>query len=92
MRLGQFFQKVAFDWQTISVWADFWELAAPQVQHGRSHDLAGCMANGGERLALTLAAVSEAELWRIYRQDIPPEVRQLDGRPIFRCVIVPRTE
>jgi hypothetical protein len=72
-------QKVALDWQATSVWADFWELAAPRVQRGRGHDLAGCIADGGERLALALAAVTEAELWGVYRQDIPPEVRQLGG-------------
>jgi hypothetical protein len=71
-------QKVAFDWQAMSIWADVWELAAPQVQRGRGHDLAGCIADGGERLALALAAVTEAELWRIHRQDIPPEARKLD--------------
>jgi hypothetical protein len=72
-------RQVAFEWQSISVWADFWELAAPRVQHGRGHELAGCIADGGERLALALAAVTEAELWRIYRRDLPPEVRDLDG-------------
>lgn len=52
-------RQVAFEWQSISVWADFWELAAPRVQHGRGHELAGCIADGGERLALALAAVTE---------------------------------
>jgi hypothetical protein len=72
-------QKVACDWQGMSAWADFWEVAAPRIQYGRSHDLVGCIADGGERLALALAGVTEAELWRVYRQDIPPEVRQLDA-------------
>jgi hypothetical protein len=71
-------QNVAFDWQATSIWADLWELLAPKVQYGRGHDLAGLIADGGERLALALAAVTEAELWRIYRQDVPPEVRKLD--------------
>ena len=70
-------QNTAFDWQGTSVWADFWELLAPRVQHGRSSELAGLVADGGERLALALAAVTEAELWRVYRQDIPLEVREL---------------
>jgi hypothetical protein len=71
-------QKVASDWQEISVWADFWELLAPRVQHGRGRELAGLIADGGERLALALAAVTEAELWRVYRQEVPAEVRKLD--------------
>jgi hypothetical protein len=71
-------QKVAFDWQAMSVWADIWELLAPRVQHGRGRELAGLIADGGERLALALAAVTEAELWSIYRQETPPEVRALD--------------
>ena len=54
-------QKVASDWQGMSVWADFWEVSSPRVQYGRSHDLVGCIADGGERLALALAAVTEAE-------------------------------
>src|SRR6266487_544464 len=62
----------------MSMWADFWELLAPKVQHGRGHELAGLIADGGERLALALAAVTEAELWSIYRQDVPSEIRQLD--------------
>lgn len=70
-------QSTAFDWQGMSVWADFWELLAPRVQRGRSSELAGLIADGGERLALALAAVTEAELWRIYRQDVPSAVRGL---------------
>jgi hypothetical protein len=70
-------QAVALDWQAISVWADFWEFLAPRVQYGRGRELAGLIADGGERLALALASVTEAELWHIYRQDIPPEVRKL---------------
>jgi hypothetical protein len=71
-------RKAATEWQGMSVWADFWELLAPRVPHGRGRELAGLMADGGERLALALAAVTEAELWRIFRQEAPPEARQLD--------------
>jgi hypothetical protein len=72
-------QQVASDWQKASSLADFWELAlVPPVQPGRGHELAGLIASGGEQFVLALTALAEAELWNIYRQSTPSEVRDLD--------------
>jgi hypothetical protein len=71
--------EVASDWQTVSPLADFWELAlVPPVQPGRGRELAGLIAGAGEQLALGLAALLEAELWRLYRRDTPTATLALD--------------
>jgi hypothetical protein len=76
-------QQVASDWQKISVWAGFWELAlVPPVQHGRTHELAGLIASAGEQLALALAALVEAELWNVHRHANPPNTSNIDGRVV----------
>jgi hypothetical protein len=70
-------QEVASDWQSISMWAEWWELAtAPAVQHGRAHELAGLIASGGEQLALALAALVETELWRSFREANPVDTTE----------------
>jgi hypothetical protein len=74
-------QRVAVDWQMTSVLADPWEVAlAPAVQRGRSSELAGLIADGGERFVLAIAALAEAELWSIYRGTNPPDLRSTEGR------------
>jgi phenylpyruvate tautomerase PptA (4-oxalocrotonate tautomerase family) len=74
-------QRVAADWQMTSLLADPWEVAlAPAVQRGRSSELAGLVADGGERFVLALAAIAEAELWNAHRQANPPDLQSMDGR------------
>jgi hypothetical protein len=71
--------EVGSDWQTVSPLADFWELAlVPPVQPGRGRELAGLIAGAGEQLALGLAALVEAELWRLYRRETPTDTLDLD--------------
>ncbi len=75
--------RVASDWQAMSVFADFWELAlVPKVQPGRSNELVGLIASGGEQLGLAVAAIIEAELWSVFRRDNPPDLRTVEGRVV----------
>jgi phenylpyruvate tautomerase PptA (4-oxalocrotonate tautomerase family) len=74
-------QRVAADWQMTSLLAHPWEVAlAPAVQRGRSSELAGLIADGGERFVLALAAIAEAELWNAQRRANPPDPQSMDGR------------
>lgn len=74
-------QRAAADLQMTSMQADFWEAAlAPAVERGRSRELAGLLAGGGEQFALALAAVSEAELWSLHRRTNPPDLNSGEGR------------
>jgi hypothetical protein len=74
-------QRVAMDCQMTSIVARFWEAGlAPAVQRGRSSELAGLIADGGEQFALALAAIGEATLWTACRQADPPDRQTVEGR------------
>jgi hypothetical protein len=69
-------ERVASDWQSVSVYADFWEFGAPAFEYGRAHELAGLIASSGEQLALALAALAETELWRAFREANPADATE----------------
>lgn len=73
-------QQVSADCQMMSLQSGFWEAGlAPAVQRGRSSELVGLIAGGGEQLALALAALTEAELWNGYRRAKPPDLQSVEG-------------
>jgi hypothetical protein len=74
-------QRVAADCQTTSHLANLWEASlAPAIQRGRSSELAGLIADGGEQFSLALAALGEATLWAACRETDPPDWRTVEGR------------
>lgn len=74
-------QRVSADCQMMSLQSGFWEAGlAPAVQRGRSSELAGLIAGGGEQFALALAALTEAALWNVYRRANLPDLQSVEGR------------
>jgi hypothetical protein len=63
--------EISKEWQTVGVWADWFELKATEleIERDRLHELAGCVAAAGEQLGLAWTSEQESVRWHRDQSD-----------------------